>query len=271
MFESNRTDLALELINDEKEIEGVEIIRRKYEGGQVELSIINITNEKGEERLGKPKGSYITIEGRHLDESDESIHEPFVSLLHEQLKALIKDARKIFVIGLGNRAVTPDALGPQVVDNLCITRHLIKEGLWNNNVELSAISPGVMAQTGIESLVILKALCEEVKPDVVIAIDSLAAQEVDRLNTTIQLCDTGINPGAGVGNHRLRLCEETLGIRVVAVGVPTVISMTSILSRFKKNEVKDELLDMFVTPKNIDEAIKRISYTISEAINRLIL
>lgn len=272
MLEMNRTDLALELVEDDEEnAQGIKIETKNYEDGLITLSKIRITNKTGEKRLGKPKGNYITIEGRSLADEDESIHEPFIRILNEQLRLLVKDAARIFVIGLGNRGVTPDALGPFVVDNLCITRHLLKEGILKDHIELSAISPGVMAQTGIESLTILKALCNEVKPDVVLAIDSLAASEVSRLNTTIQLCDTGINPGAGVGNHRLRLSEETLGIRVIAIGVPTVISMGSILSRFVDDSGKEELLDMFVTPKNIDEAVKKISYTISEAINGLIV
>jgi spore protease len=272
MFENCRTDLALELIGeDENEVlDGVRMTKKSYEDGQIELSVIRITNKRAELRLGKPKGCYVTIEGKNLGESDESIHEPFVAILNHQLKKLIKDAGKVLVIGLGNREVTPDALGPFVVDNLYITRHLLNEGIIENRMELSAISPGVMAQTGIESLTILKALCNEVKPDVVLAIDSLAAEEVSRLNTTIQLCDTGINPGAGVGNHRLRLSEETLGIRVIAIGVPTVISMNSILNSFTDEKRREELSDMFVTPKNIDEAVKKISFTISEAINALV-
>ena len=271
MLENNRTDLALELVGEEEKIEGVEIISKSYDDGRINLSEILITNEVGVARLGKPIGRYITIEGKQLDQSEEGIHESFVDILYDRLRNMVGDVKKIFVIGLGNREVTPDALGPNVVDNLCITRHLIREGLWNKEIELSAISPGVMAQTGIESLVILKALCDEVKPDVIIAIDALAANDAHRLNTTIQLCDTGIYPGAGVGNNRLKLSQETLGIKVVAIGVPTVISMTSILNRFKRDEINEDLLEMFVTPKNIDEAIKRISYTISEAINKLIV
>jgi spore protease len=272
MLENCRTDLALELIDeDEAEVlDGVRLSKKSYDDGRIELSIIRITNKRAEARLGKPKGCYITIEGKTLGESDESIHESFVDVLNNQLKKLVKGADKILVIGLGNREVTPDALGPFVVDNLCITRHLLREGIIENRLELSAISPGVMAQTGIESLTILKALCNEVKPDIVFAIDSLAAEEVSRLNTTIQICDTGINPGAGVGNHRLRLSEETLGIKVIAIGVPTVISMNSILNSFQDEKRREELSDMFVTPKNIDEAVKKISYTISEAINALV-
>jgi spore protease len=272
MFDNSRTDLAIELVGEEagEGETGISLSKKSYLDGRIELSVIHITNEGAATRLGKPQGCYITIEGKSLAEPDESIHEPFSALLNNQLKKLIAGAKKILVIGLGNREVTPDSLGPLVVDNLYITRHLLKEGIIKNGLELSAISPGVMAQTGMESLTILKALCGEVKPDVVLAIDALAAEEVSRLNTTIQLCDTGINPGGGVGNHRLRLSEETLGIRVVAIGVPTVISMNSIFSDFTDEKCREKLSDMFVTPKNIDEAVKKISYTISEAINGLV-
>ena len=294
-----RTDLALELKDDIDDCDlsdGVSIYTSGRENLDIKETIIEVTNKKGEKLLGKPIGTYITLESNELRGSDESIHEPFVEVLHEHLREMIKDAHKILVIGLGNRAVTPDALGPYVVDNLYITRHLLSEGIVKNVRELSAISPGVMAQTGIETQLILKSLCKEIEPDVVIAIDALAAREPSRLNSTIQICDTGISPGAGVGNNRGKINKETLGVKVIAIGVPTVISVPAIVNqsieamvnalmsedknhRFEttltdeeKYElacelVEPELASMFVTPKNIDEAVKRVSYTISEAIN----
>ncbi len=294
-----RTDLALELKDDIDDCDlsdGVSIYTSERENLDIKETIIEVTNKKGEKLLGKPIGTYITLESNELRGSDESIHEPFVEVLHEHLHEMIKDARKILVIGLGNRAVTPDALGPYVVDNLYITRHLLSEGIVKNVRELSAISPGVMAQTGIETQLILKSLCKEIEPDVVIAVDALAAREPSRLNSTIQICDTGISPGAGVGNNRGKINKETLGVKVIAIGVPTVISVPAIVNqsieamvnalmsedknhRFEttltdaeKYElacelVEPELASMFVTPKNIDEAVKRVSYTISEAIN----
>lgn len=294
-----RTDLALELredIPEEQYLEGVKIFTRFRCNKALKETRIDVINKKGEEILGKPIGSYITLESEQLRGSDEDIHQPFVDALHENLQKMIQDAEKILVIGLGNRAVTPDALGPYVVDNLYITRHLISEGIVNNVKELSAISPGVMAQTGIETQVILKSLCREIKPDVIIAVDALAAREPSRLNSTIQICDTGISPGAGVGNNRMQLNMDTLGVKVIAIGVPTVISVPAIVNQsidgmvnalvqgkdrkydlsFTDEEkyalacelVEPELASMFVTPKNIDEAVKRVSYTISEAINR---
>ena len=259
-----RTDLALELREsyEEEKLEGINIETANEDG--IFETCIEVKDKKGEEMLGKPIGKYITLESKELREGDEDIHRPFVERLHFWLREIIGDVDSVLVVGLGNRAVTPDSLGPLVVDNLYITRHLKSEGLVKNVKELSAIAPGVMAQTGIETQRILKSLCDEVKPDVVIAVDALAAMEPSRLNTTIQICDTGINPGSGVGNNRSRLDEMTLGTRVVAVGVPTVISVQAIVEK----EVSPELASMFVTPKNIDEAVKRVSYTISEAINR---
>ena len=294
-----RTDLAVELKEDlDKEdcLDGVSL--SSYMEYGVNVSKIMVKNKAGAKLLGKPIGNYITLENKELLQADESIHEQFVQVLYDNLEDMLKDAKNILVVGLGNREVTPDALGPYVVDNLFITRHLIQEKLIKDTKILSAICPGVMAQTGVETLYILKGICKEVKPDVIIAVDALAAREPSRLNTTIQLCDTGISPGSGVGNHRLSLNEETLGVKVIAIGVPTVISVTSIISEameamvnelstrkdrhyemdFDESEkfdlvsrlVSPELATMFVTPKNIDESVKRISYTISEAINSFI-
>ncbi len=294
-----RTDLALELkedLDDECKIDGVSV--KNYSKYGINITKIEVKNSIGAKVLGKPEGTYVTLENKALMECDEGIHEPFVMALHESLKEMVGDAENLLVVGIGNRDVTPDALGPFVVSNIFITRHLVSEGIVKNARKLSAICPGVMAQTGIETSVILKSLCKEIKPDVIIAIDALAAREPSRLNTTIQICDTGISPGSGVGNRRLSLNEETLGVKVIAVGVPTVISVTSIISEAMEAMVNElssddkhhyamnfsdkekyelvsklsspELAAMFVTPKNIDEAVKRISYTISEAINKFL-
>ena len=297
MNEHIRTDLALELnedICDDSSDNGIKVNTKSFHNGKIIETIINIINENGEKLLGKPIGSYITIEGDELNDFDEDIHKGFCESLGSNLKNLIGDVNKILVIGLGNRQITPDALGPFVVDNLFITRHLIKEKIIDRTIEISAISPGVLAQTGIETKDILESLCEKIKPDVVIAIDALAAREPNRLGRTIQICDTGISPGSGVGNDRVRLDYETLGVKVIAIGVPTVISVPSIVNQAldglleiflskpegknvllnddEKNNLicnllEDNLISMFVTPKSIDESVKRISFTISEAIN----
>lgn len=292
-----RSDLALELNEDVKDDSldnGIFIENKSRCGGKIKETIINIINEKGELLLGKPQGVYITIEGDELNDIDEDIHKNFSAALSDNLRKLIGNNKKVLVIGLGNRHITPDALGPLVVDNLFITRHLISEGIIFDSMELSAISPGVMAQTGIETSEMLSSLCSKIKPDIIIAIDALAAREPSRLGKTIQICDTGIRPGSGVGNNRAKLDVETLGVKVIAIGVPTVISVPSIVNQaidgminffmtmpgneklelteeekynLTCNFLEEKLISMFVTPKNVDESVKRISYTISEAIN----
>ncbi len=292
-----RSDLALELNEDIKDNSidnGIIVDNSNSFSGKLRETTIRITSKKGEMLLGKPIGTYITLEGDSLNEFDEDIHKEFSETLNINIKKLIGDARKIMVIGLGNREITPDSLGPLVVDNLFITRHLVKEKIIENTFEISAISPGVLAQTGIENKDILESLCKKINPDIVIAIDALAAREPSRLGTTIQICDTGISPGSGVGNHRAKLDYESLGVKVIAIGVPTVISVPGIvnqaidglisfflskpegqnivLSDEEKNNItcnllEENLISMYVTPKNIDETVKRISFTISEAIN----
>ncbi len=270
-----RTDLALEIkesLPDEEIIDGVELITKNYKNGKIKETIINITNPKGAITIGKPIGTYITIESKMLREADSDIYEPIVSVLHKTLKKFIGNKNKIMVVGLGNREVTPDSLGPKVIDNLYITRHLLREGIVKDVKEVSAICPGVMAQTGMETQALLKSICRDIRPDIVIVVDALAAVEAGRLNSTIQICDTGISPGSGVGNNRSKINEETIGVKVIALGVPTVISMSALLGQFDIDtfDINPDLVSMFVTPKNIDESVKRVSFTISEAINRFL-
>ena len=270
-----RTDLALEIkesLPDEEIIDGVELITKNYKNGKIKETIINITNPKGAITIGKPIGTYITIESKMLRETDSDIYEPIVSVLHKTLKKFIGNKNKIMVVGLGNREVTPDSLGPKVIDNLYITRHLLREGIVKDVKEVSAICPGVMAQTGMETQALLKSICRDIRPDIVIVVDALAAVEAGRLNSTIQICDTGISPGSGVGNNRSKINEETIGVKVIALGVPTVISMSALLGQFDIDtfDINPDLVSMFVTPKNIDESVKRVSFTISEAINRFL-
>ena len=189
-----------------------------------------------------------------MDEEDEDYHREISVQLAKIIRQLIQEKNEelsVLVVGLGNREVTPDALGPRVVDNLFITRHIVKEygkyAFGEKNVNrISSIVPGVMAQTGMESLEIIHGIIDETKPDLVIVIDALAARSTKRLNRTIQVTDTGINPGSGVGNHRHGLNKKSLGIREL---------------------LSPNLNAMFVTPKDIDESVKRLSYTISEGIN----
>ena len=305
-----RTDLALETqekMQEEKvELKGVRF-KEETIHKNLTISTVVIETENGAKAMEKPKGTYITIEARDMNEEDESYHREISEQLAKVIKQLIgtkKEDLSVLVVGLGNRAVTPDALGPRVVDNLYITRHIIREygnyAFGRKHVNrISSIVPGVMAQTGMETMEIVNGVVKETRPDVVIAIDALAARNTKRLNRTIQVTDTGINPGSGVGNHRHALNEKSIGVPVVAIGIPTVVDASTIvndtmynlimamnqdrdlrtighslgnLNEAEKYELIRELLSpnlntMFVTPKDIDESVKRLSYTISEALN----
>ena len=305
-----RTDLALEtqekMQEDHVDLKGVRFLEEKVDKN-ITVSTVVIETENGAKTMGKPKGTYITIEAGNMDEEDEDYHREISVQLAKIIRQLIQEKNEelsVLVVGLGNREVTPDALGPRVVDNLFITRHIVKEygkyAFGEKNVNrISSIVPGVMAQTGMESLEIIHGIIDETKPDLVIVIDALAARSTKRLNRTIQVTDTGINPGSGVGNHRHGLNKKSLGIPVISIGIPTVVDAATIvndtminliaamsqskafdmlgdslkeLNDGEKYELIRELLSpnlnaMFVTPKDIDESVKRLSYTISEGIN----
>ena len=275
-----RTDLALEVREsfeeDDVEIRGVAVEESYDEERDIRVTRVSIETENGAKAMGKPVGTYITLEAPRLSEPDEDYHREVSEKMAEYLQELMgtEKEKSVLVVGLGNREVTPDALGPETVGNLMITRHVIREygkaALGREKVhQVSGIVPGVMAQTGMETLEIVKGIVEETKPDLVVAIDALAARSSKRLNRTIQISDAGIHPGSGVGNHRNSLTKETLGIPVVALGVPTVVNAATIIYDATGNSdaITPNLNGMFVTPKDIDETIKRLSYTISEALN----
>lgn len=275
-----RTDLALEAREryeeDNVEIRGVSIDESYDEERDIRVTKVCIETENGARAMGKPVGTYITLEAPKLSEPDEGYHREISEKLAGYLWELFgaEEEKSVLVVGLGNRDVTPDALGPETVGNLLITRHVIKEygkmALGKEKVHLvSGIVPGVMAQTGMETFEIIKGIVEETKPDLVVAVDALAARSSKRLNRTIQISDTGIHPGSGVGNHRNSLTKETLGVPIVAIGVPTVVDAATIIydATGDRDAISPNLNGMFVTPKDIDETIKRLSYTISEALN----
>lgn len=274
-----RTDLALEsrerLEADKDEMRGVTFEEQYDEKRNVTITKVKIETENGAKSIGKPIGTYLTLEAPDMVMPDEGSHREISEVLAEQLRGLIsKKIESVLVVGLGNREVTPDALGPEVIGNLYITRHILKEyGQYafpeKRVAAISGIVPGVMAQTGMETLEIIKGIIQETKPQLVIAIDALAARSVKRLGRTIQLADTGINPGSGVGNHRKGLNEETLGVPVIAIGVPTVVDAATIVYDVCQDvdKIPNGIVGMFVTPKNIDETVKNLSYTISEALN----
>ena len=292
-----RTDLALEQkerFEAEKiEINGVVVEEDYDEEKEIRITTVRIETEKGAKIMGKPTGTYITLEAPNMSIPDEEYHRSISEELVKHMEKLIpvdKAEYSVLVVGLGNQKITPDALGPLVIDNLYINRHLIQEyGKYAMDKEIvecvSAIVPGVMGQTGMETVEIVRAVVNETNPDFIVAIDALAARNFKRLSRTIQIADTGINPGSGVGNHRNAITEKTVGVPVLAIGVPTVVDAATIvndalehlisgLNSMEKYDVSDKMVaphlnGMFVTPKDIDETVKRISYTISEALNIL--
>lgn len=289
-----RTDLALETTErfseENVEIRGVEIKEDYNEEKDVRTTVVKIKTENGAKSMGRPQGNYITIEAPNLSVPDEDYHREISEEIARHLRQIIDLSREqsILVVGLGNQAITADSLGPRVVENLRMTRHIIREyGLKSMGEEkmhrTSGIIPGVMAQTGMETSEIIQGVVSETQPDVVIAIDALAARSTRRLSRTIQITDTGINPGSGVGNHRVGLTEENLQVKVIGIGVPTVVdaativhdSMAHLLDALDEAEQKEfleemispHLHSMFVTPKDVDETIKYLSFTISEGLN----
>lgn len=309
-----RTDLALEeregLKDQAKEVSGVSFRKWKGKTEDVTITEVKVLNEMGAKALGKPVGSYLTLEADRLLLPDEDFHSEVSDELADVLKGLAQQALGkwgedgaenavshsqlvILVAGLGNRSVTPDSLGPRAVSNLSVSQ---------DETGLKAIAPGVMAQTGMETAQILSGIIREIKPDLVIAIDALAARSIRRLGTTIQLTDTGIHPGSGVGNHRHSLTKETLGIPVLAIGVPTVVGAAAIVHdtisallgvlaseeatkntgkwienmdpedqyRLIRELLEPEFGSLYVTPPDIDQRVKQLSFTISEGIHRAV-
>lgn len=309
-----RTDLAVELKEDvtkEKgRMEGIQIDSKYIFENRIFVTKVIVQNDIGAKNLGKDIGTYITLESPELASCDAGYHREMSAALATYVSELLPksdhhEKTKILVTGLGNREATPDSLGPRVVDNLWITRHMTQD-IANmemvdqcSDFEVSAIVPGVLAQTGMESAEIVKAIVSEIHPDVVIAVDSLAARNTKRLNTTIQISSAGINPGSGVGNHRKGLTFDTIKVPVIAIGIPTVVDAATIvndtfdnllgvfkmtkgmedinevMSGFSQEEkyrlvrelIEPEMASMYVTPKDIDATVKYISYTISEGLN----
>ena len=322
---SIRTDLALEqkerFESDHVEIQGVVLEEDYDEEKEMRITRVEIETENGAKAMGKPTGTYLTLETPNLALPDDDTHMEIASELCQHIRELIdknidrggegKEETEdgdlsVLVVGLGNREVTPDALGPYVADHLAVNRHIVKEyGKYAMGMEqakmISAIVPGVMGQTGMESSEIVRGIIAETHPDIVIAVDALAARNSRRLNRTVQIADTGIHPGSGVGNHRIGMTKESLGVPVIGIGVPTVVDAATIVNdtmenfiralessdalkgvgkelrsysagekyEFVKELIAPHLNGMFVTPKDVDELIHHISHTISEAINML--
>ena len=303
-----RTDLALERrdiyqkANKLNQIDGVESTEEEI-NDNIKVSRVKITNSKGEEALGKPIGTYVTIDVKKLKMAGEEEIQKTSEVLTDELKKIVEmhvnNQEDILIVGLGNIYVTPDALGPKVINEIDVTRHIIKylpQYVDEGTRPVSAISPGVLGTTGIETVEILKGIVENIHPKLLIVIDALASRSIERISSTIQISDTGIVPGAGVGNTREEISEKSLGIPVVAIGIPTVVELATLVSdgidifidrlqdkaesneylnklqqNDKYEEVKEALnvgdYNMIVTPKEIDDLIENMKDIVARGIN----
>ena len=257
---------------------GIKVNSRSF--GGVKYTDITVTDKEGSEYLGKPIGSYITFESEDLRGSVTESYKQNRSFVSKEIERLlqknnIKENDPVLVVGLGNWDITPDALGPKTVSALFVSRHLFEhlpELTGSNMRSVSAISPGVLGTTGIETLEIVKGIVERTSPKCVIAIDALVARSIERLGKSLQISDSGINPGSGVGNHRKGLNFDTLGVPVISIGVPTVVSAATIAENLLETSASQDIKnafggDMIVTPKDIDELVSDLSEVIASALN----
>ena len=274
-------------------------VEEKRHNDYIKITRIKVDDENGERELGKPRGSYITIEMPSRFYGQQEIYEEMCKACAKELKSITDKTLEtqddtVLVVGLGNDKITADALGPKVVDSLMITRHLkkyIPEEIVEGIRPLCAIAPGVLGTNGMETEEVVRSLTNEIKPKLVIAIDALCSGNVERINTTVQITDTGITPGGGVGNARKTLNEDTLGIPVIAVGVPTVVDAATIAAAgidmvisasnqdinipcegserrgWIRSEIGEELRNMIVAPKDVDSVIEDIASVIANGIN----
>lgn len=277
-----RTDLALEaresIDGKENEVRGIKVEEEYDEKSDVHITTVVIETKNGAKAMGKPMGTYVTLEAPEMVEPEEDYHQEISDILAREIRKLLSDPDKeqsILVVGLGNREVTADSLGPNVVDNLFINRHIVLEYgkvAYNRSKMhmVSSLVPGVMAKTGMESAEIIRGVIEQTSPDQVIVIDALAARSTKRLNRTIQITNTGIHPGSGVGNHRNALTKESLNVPVMAIGVPTVVDAATIVGDAvgEYPSSLSELGNMYVTSKDVDFQVQQISHILCDALNK---
>lgn len=263
-----RTDLAVELVTEENLPNGVHMNRR---GNAFQITEIIIDSDDHRRTLGKGKGRYITLESSSISRFCDN-YEDMAQELASELKNLLPEG-EVLVAGLGNRDITPDAIGPWTAEKILATRHLRNE-LEDDEADflktlrpVSCLAGGVLGQTGIETAELITAICREIKPSAVIAVDALACSDVERLGTTIQICDSGISPGSGVANSRKELSAASLGIPVIAVGIPTVVDMHTIVRSFGDVEIPESTPNMMVTPRDIDRLAERGAELIACGIN----
>ncbi len=289
-----RTDLAMEARELHGHLAGMR--EETEQAGEITVTRIHIELESTAKILEKPVGHYVTIDAPELMLRDTAVFRDAAECLRRELERLIdpyRPERGVLVVGLGNRYITPDALGPRVVEKTFVTRHIAQympETVSRPVCPVAAMAPGVLGITGVETVEVLKGLVEHIKPAFVIAIDALASRRAARISSTIQLCDTGVSPGSGVGNMRLGINEETLGVPVIAIGVPTVVYASTItrdvvsliaeevqlpggeehIGTLIDRVVQEEYGPMVVTPKDIDTVIGDMAGIIANAINRLL-
>ena len=272
-----RTDLALEMREYHKKETLDGVLSKEETLNGVKVTTIEITNEQGEKLIGKPKGRYITLETDKLYKSSEAFS-AVSEVLCQKLRSLLPKNGTVLVAGLGNEDITPDALGPKSIGLLLATRHIGSEfatslGLGNLR-SVAGIVPGVLGKTGIETVEIISGVVKKISPSCVIVVDALASRNTARLGTTVQLCDTGVSPGSGVGNRRKGITAETLGVPVIAIGVPTVVdALTVVFDILEKTGVElseDDFAQhrqLVVTPKEIDSLIDKASRLVAMGIN----
>ena len=262
---AKRTDLALE--QTDRTLKTQEGVEKEVETvGEIEIVKVKIKNKKAANMFKKPMGEYVTFQSQNiLEPQNVKILE---DLLTKELEKHVKEKDTVLFVGLGNRYITPDSVGPEVARKIVATRHLdtnLLKMLGHSNLKsVSVIAPGVLGQTGMETTEIVKACFKIVKPDLVIAVDALAAINFKRLGTTIQLTNTGICPGSGVENKRKELSKKILGVPVIAIGIPTVVDAPE----ENKKDDEDYKCLMMVTPKNIDLLVKRSAKVISNSVNK---
>ncbi|NLM52459.1 MAG: GPR endopeptidase [Firmicutes bacterium] len=272
--QSIRTDLAIEaremLIREpEQEIPGVKV--QEEDLAEMRVTRVQITTPEAEKRMGKKQGHYITLEVPGLRQKNTELQEKVARQFTKELLSLLQlqDDTSVLVIGLGNWNVTPDALGPRVVKDLLVTRHILKlepETLGEGFRAVSALAPGVLGITGVETGEIIQGLVEKTKPDLLLAIDALAARNLSRLHTTIQIADSGITPGSGVGNRRLAISQETIGIPVIAVGVPTVVDAVTIA-----DDLASQLLAAIMEQAGPQSPVYKVVQSIAESDKRTVM
>lgn len=309
---SFRTDLAVEVREAYKKAQNVDmpgVSSEEESTDDVTITRVKVETEEGASYIGKPIGNYITLDAPKIKNNDPDTNERIYKVLAKELRRLIGNDidKSVLIVGLGNRNVTPDALGPKVITDIEVTRHILQyapEVLDRPVRSISAISPGVLGTTGMETGEVIKGVIDKINPDLVIAIDALASRRLERISTTIQISDTGINPGSGIGNKRMALSKETLGIPVVAIGVPTVVDAATMandtielmlenihqtssqsvneydkikpMNQEEKYDLIKEVIkpfvgDLVVTPKEIDEIISSVADIVSQGINHALL